>query len=181
MITQRGGSLDTRRSAREAAEVRFDLPEVADGPGMWDLVRDCGGLDPNSSYLYLMWCRDFAHTSIVARGDSGHLLGFITGFRRPTSPGALFVWQVAVAPGHRRGGLAARMLDGLVERMTLTGSGPVSAVEASVTPHNCASAALFGSFALRHDAQLRRVPLFEESNFPDEHDAEELFHIDLGR
>ncbi|WP_405540362.1 diaminobutyrate acetyltransferase [Streptomyces sp. NBC_00075] len=160
-----------------AVTVRLDRPDPADAAGMWQLVGESGGLDPNSSYFYLLWCRDFADTSIVARDGRGRLLGFIAGFRRPTVPGTLFIWQVAVATAHRGHGLGTRMLDELLE----CGWPQVTAVEASVTPDNSASAALFGSFARRHGAFVERRTLFEPGHFPDNHDAEELFHIGINR
>lgn len=39
---------------------------------MWRIARDSQALDLNSSYSYLLWCRDFAGTSLVARGVGKH-------------------------------------------------------------------------------------------------------------
>jgi L-2,4-diaminobutyric acid acetyltransferase len=152
----------------------LDRPSPADAAAMWRLVAQTSALDINSAYCYLLWCRDFADTSIVAR-DGGRLVGFITGFRRPAAPEVLFVWQVAVERAHCRRGLGSRMLDRLVDRE----GAAVTALEATVTPDNAASAALFGSFAHRHGAVVERRTLFEPGHFPDEHDTEELFHIDI--
>src|SRR5690625_3800310 len=87
----------------------FERPTVDDGADMWRLAKATGVLDLNSSYAYLMWCRDFADTSIVARRD-GELAGFVTGFIRPSAPAALMVWQVATAAKFRGQGIAATML-----------------------------------------------------------------------
>jgi L-2,4-diaminobutyric acid acetyltransferase len=110
----RGPSTQVRGSDDPSAGP-FDLstPTSADGPLMWGLALESGGLDVNSRYAYLLWCRDFAATSIVARSGD-RLAGFITGYRRPDAPDTLFVWQVAVGPDFRRRGLASRMLDHLV-------------------------------------------------------------------
>jgi L-2,4-diaminobutyric acid acetyltransferase len=117
----------------------------------------------------VMWCRDFAATSIVARAEDG-ICGFITGFGRPEDPGTLFVWQVAVDAAWRGRGLARRMLDRLAGRGTRV-------VEATVTPSNTASDRLFASFARERGAVLRRTPLLSADLFPGGHDPEVLYRI----
>ncbi len=148
-------------------------PAVADGAAIWRLARDAQKLDLNSSYAYLLWCRDFAETSVVAR-DGDTVCGFVTGYRRPTAPETLVVWQVAVAAERRGEGLAGRMLDHLTRQLAAQG---VRTLETSITEDNAASIALFTGFARRHGAQVDRQVLFAAEAFPDEHDAELLFRI----
>ena len=84
-------------SPSEIAEgIRIDRPDVADGSALWRIAGDSGTLDLNSSYSYLLWCRDFADTSAVARDETGEPVGFVTGYVRPERPDTLLVWQVAV-------------------------------------------------------------------------------------
>lgn len=135
-------------------------------------------LDVNSAYAYLLWSTDFAETSIVA-GRDGDLLGFITGYHPPTRPEVLFVWQVAVAPPAQGQGLAGAMLDGLVARVRDDRRGHPVTVEATVTPSNQQSRALFTGFARRHG-----VPLTEHAHFgaelldPDgDHEDEPILRI----
>src|SRR5699024_5321728 len=71
-------------------------PSLADGAAMWRLTRDTGVLDLNSSYQYLLWCRDFSATSVVAVDADEHVLGFITAFLRPDAPSTLMVCQAGV-------------------------------------------------------------------------------------
>src|SRR6187431_2111779 len=97
-------------------------PRGTDAIGIRDLVAETGVLDLNSTYAYLLLSTDFAETSIVADVD-GRLQGFITGYRPPQRPDVLFVWQVAVAPSAQRGGLAAAMLDAVVDRVRAGGDG----------------------------------------------------------
>lgn len=97
--------------------IRIDRPGVADGAALWRIAGDSGTLDLNSSYSYLLWCRDFADTSVVARDESGEPVGFVTGYVRPERPDTLLVWQVAVDEAHRGLGLAAALLDGLTARV----------------------------------------------------------------
>jgi len=152
----------------------FGSPTPADGAALWDLAREAGNLDVNSRYAYLLWCRDFASTSVVARDPQGVLAGFITGYRRPASPDTYFVWQVAVAPGFRRRGLARAMLDHVVHRMRSNG---VRYVETTVTPDNKASMRLFESFAEANGADLTRDVLFSERELGSGHEPEVLHRI----
>lgn len=156
--------------------VRIDRPEVADGAALWRIARDSRTLDLNSSYSYLLWCRDFASTSAVARDTSGEPVGFITAYSRPERPGTLLVWQVAVDAAQRGRGLARALLDGLTARVARERD--LAAVETTITPGNTASERLFTSFAERHGAPLERRVLFSTGQFPDgPHDPEVLYRI----
>ncbi len=149
---------------------------MTDGATLWRLAKDSKTLDLNSSYSYLLWCRDFAGTSAVARGADGEPVGFITGYVRPDRPRTLLVWQVAVDSAHRGHGIAAALLDGLTAR--LTAEQGITEVETTITPGNTASERLFTSFAARHGAQVDREVLFGADLFPDgPHDPEVLYRI----
>ncbi|WP_079189311.1 diaminobutyrate acetyltransferase [Streptomyces kebangsaanensis] len=155
---------------------RIERPTVADGAALWRLAKDSGTLDVNSSYSYLLWCRDFAATSAVARGADGEPVGFVTGYVRPDRPRTLLVWQVAIDAGHRGRGLAARLLDGLTARVAAELG--LTAVETTITPGNTASERLFTSYAARHGATVEREVLFDTGQFPDgPHDPEVLYRI----
>ncbi len=152
----------------------LDSPMPADGAALWRIARDSRVLDLNSSYSYLLWCRDYAATSIVARDGSGEAVGFITGYTRPEAPRTLLVWQVAVDHAQRGKGVAAAMLDALVLR---AGSARgVDAVETTVTPDNHASDRLFTAFAARHGAVVEREVLFDAALFPEGGHAPELLY-----
>ncbi|MDO0915922.1 diaminobutyrate acetyltransferase [Streptomyces sp. DT2A-34] len=158
------------------ADLQIDRPAVADGAALWRIARDSKALDLNSSYSYLLWCRDFAGTSAVARDERGEPVGFVTGYVRPERPRTLLVWQVAVDDAHRGRGIAAALLDGLVARVGVEYG--VTSVETTITPGNTASERLFGSFAERHGAALERDVLFDAGLFPDgPHDPEVLYRI----
>jgi L-2,4-diaminobutyric acid acetyltransferase len=157
-----------------SADVTIESPQVSDGASLWRTAGASGSLDLNSSYAYLLWCRDFARTSVVARDIVGEVVGFVTGYLRPTAPDTLMVWQVAVAASHRGRGLAAAMLDGLVDRLRPDG---VRYLETTVTADNTASNRLFRSFAERRSAGIDRAELFVPADFPDSHDAEFRYRI----
>ncbi|MFJ3310233.1 diaminobutyrate acetyltransferase [Streptomyces sp. NPDC086549] len=158
------------------ADLLIDRPEVTDGAALWRLAKDSGTLDLNSSYSYLLWCRDFAGTSAVARGAGGGPVGFVTGYIRPERPRTLLVWQVAVDAAHRGRGIAAALLDGLTAR--LGAERGITRVETTITPDNTASERLFTSYAARHGASVTREVLFDAGLFPDgPHEPEVLYRI----
>jgi L-2,4-diaminobutyric acid acetyltransferase len=142
---------------------------------MWRLARDSAVLDVNSRYAYLLWSRDFAETSVVARAGEA-VLGFVTGYRRPAEPSTLLVWQVAVDAAARGQGLAGRMLDTLVNRVP-----GVEYVETTITPNNAASIALFTGFARRRGAPVRVEELFGRelltSADAEHHEPEDKYRI----
>ncbi|HEY2205590.1 MAG TPA: diaminobutyrate acetyltransferase [Pseudonocardia sp.] len=134
----------------------IEPPTIDDGVELWRMARDSRVLDLNSRYSYLLWCRDFAATSVIARlGPERVPAGFITGYRRPDEPGTLLVWQVAVDAAARGQGLAGRMLDALWAQVD-----GVDHMETTVTPDNEASIAMFAGFAQRHDAHVDVAELF---------------------
>lgn len=157
---------------------------VADGAKMWKLVRQCGVLDVNSCYAYLLFCRDFSATTLVADADEG-LLGFVTAYIPPPRPEAVFVWQIGTAPAARRKGVGKALLRALLR---CDACKDVRFLEATVTPSNTASARLFQSIADEFGADFNVGPGFAASDFdpadgdaPDEevasHEPEDLVRI----
>ena len=151
----------------------IERPSAGDGSALWRIARDSGKLDLNSSYAYLLWCRDFADTSAVARVD-GEVVGFVIGFLRPADPETVVVWQIAVDASQRGKGLAGKLLDHVVERLADRG---VRYLETTITPDNAASIALFDALARRWGAARRATALFPADAFPDDHDREDLHRI----
>lgn len=147
----------------------FCHPSIKDAETIWRLAHDSGSLEPNPISFYLMWCRDFPSTSIVAKTKEG-VGGFITGFTRPQEPETLFIWQAAVSPSLRSHRLARRMLHHLARPR-------FRFVEATVTPGNSASDRFLSGFACERGAELQRTALFGAELFPQGHEAEELYRI----
>lgn len=141
---------------------------------MWRLASASGALDVNSPYTYLLTCRDFAETSAIAE-IGGAVAGFVIGFRPPSRPESVFVWQVAVADAHRGKGLAGGMLEHVVARHP-----DVTWLEATVTPDNAASDRLFRSFAARRGTDVTEEAFAAAEDFPPEaghHEPETLYRI----
>lgn len=155
------------------AEVRPPRPE--DARDITELVRRVSKLDANSPYAYLLLCSHFADTGLVRRED-GRLVAFVLGYRPPEQPDTYFLWQVGVDPACRGRGLAGRMVTRLLRR--LEGRG-VRFLEATVTPSNEASAALFRGVARRLEAPCEERTCFAKELFPpgDAHEDEILFRV----
>lgn len=167
-------SLTTVTDHRDLTALSIRTAELADAPQIHHLVAESGILDANSLYCYLLLCRDFADTIVVATRDT-QVVGFVTAYRPPEHPDTVFVWQVGVAEAVRRQGLAKRLLHNLV---TLPACREVRFLEATVTPSNAASRQLFEAFArdLGADCHIRQgftTEMFGDGN----HETEQLFRI----
>lgn len=161
---------DLSATGVDVESVVFEPPVPADGVAMWRLTADSGVLDVNSRYAYVLWCRDFADTSVVAR-LGGRVVGFVTGYRRPDEPTTLMVWQAAVGDDARGRGIAAAMLHALAERLR------PRHLETTVSPDNVASTALFTRFAQSHNAPMERSELFGTDVLGAGHEPEYLHRI----
>lgn len=144
-------------------------PEPPDGQALWALAQR-SGLDRNSAYAYVMWCDYHRDTSVVVEVN-GEVVGFIMGFAVPGAPDTVFVWQIAVDDGQRGRGIGGLMLDELVAR---TGA---QFIEATVTPTNAASDALFRALGRRHGHEVELAAAYGEDLFPDGHEAEIRYRI----
>lgn len=152
----------------------FDLPTVEDGQYIWQLVKNTGVLDLNSSYSYLLWAKYFSKTSIVVKLEQ-KVVGFISAFIAPEKEDTLFVWQVAVDESMRGKGLATRMLREILCKKICRN---IRYLETTVTPSNVASIALFKKLAKDLKTQYTILEGFTEEQFPEKgHEAEELYKI----
>jgi diaminobutyrate acetyltransferase len=151
----------------------IEEPSLEDASALWRIARDSRVLDLNSSYAYLLWTHDFAATSAVAKADN-EVVGFVTGYVRPSAPDTLVVWQIAIDEAHRGRGLASALLHQLLDRVTSRG---VRFLETTITSDNEASIRLFSSLATARGSQLSNEGLFSSQLFPDGHEAEHRYRI----
>lgn len=164
----------TQSNAPSSSTLDIRHPSIVDGSAIWQLVVDAGTLDRNSSYLYLLLCRDFADCCAVAERD-GQLQGFTTGFRPLQRPDVWYLWQVGVAASARGQGLAGRLAHFILNTLAPLG---VCYLETTVAPSNQASRALFQGIARRLDTELREQDLFSADLFPEGgHEPEPLLRI----
>ena len=156
-----------------SATVKLRQPSDGDGHALHQLVARCQPLDTNSVYCNLLQCTDFADTAIAAENADGNLVGFISGYRPPSRPDTLFVWQVAVDSSMRGQGLALRMLLALIARVAAQG---VRYIETTITPSNAASQALFlkafKQLEIPHDTA---VLFSSQKHFAGQSEDEELY------
>ncbi|APZ41985.1 diaminobutyrate acetyltransferase [Acidihalobacter ferrooxydans] len=151
--------------------MKIRRPRAADGARVWHLVENSGVLDRNSAYVYLLLCSHFSDTCAIAEQDD-QLLGFVTGYRLPERPQTWFVWQVGVSARARGRGLGKRLLHAVLNRHD-----DLNTIEATVSPSNRASRALFGSIARELHAPLRESDGFESHLFPAAHEDEPALRI----
>ena len=154
--------------------VMLRRPTDGDGYNLHQLVARCQPLDTNSVYCNLLQCSDFADTAIAAENAQGELVGFISGYRPPSRPDTLFVWQVAVDSSMRGQGLALRMLLALTERVAREHG--VRYMETTISPDNAASQALFKRAFDKLGADCTRRTLFSRAeHFAGQHEDEVLY------
>lgn len=91
------------------------------------------------------------------------MVGWVSGYRPPSAPESLFLWQIAVAEQVRGKRLAARLIEQILARPQAAG---VTHVTTTVTGDNQASWAVFEGLARKWAAPLRRSIRFErEAHF----------------
>jgi L-2,4-diaminobutyric acid acetyltransferase len=166
--------LSTATHSRALTAVTFRTASLLDAHAIWRIVHESGVLDVNSHYCYLLLCRDFADTCVVACQETA-VVGFVTAYRPPSRPRHIFVWQVGVDSNVRRQGLAKRLLHQLVSLPACQG---VQFLEATITPSNTPSRRLFTAFANDLHVPCRVVQGFTAEVFSGQsHEAEETFRI----
>ncbi|WP_254901188.1 diaminobutyrate acetyltransferase [Tuberibacillus sp. Marseille-P3662] len=145
-----------------------------DGAAIWKLIKNAGVLDLNSSYQYLMWCKYFSSTTVIAEQDET-IVGFISAYILPESPDVVFVWQVAVDESQRGRGLGTAMLHHLLGRKVCRS---VRFLEATVSPSNVPSQSLFKKLANTLHTECEVDICFASEQFPeDQHEDEMTYRI----
>ncbi|TFH54241.1 MAG: diaminobutyrate acetyltransferase [Methanothrix sp.] len=152
----------------------FRKPHIGDGAQIHALVKACKNLDLNSVYSYLLLCKHFNNTCVVAE-NRGEVIAFLSGYIPPDSQSVFFVWQVAVDERMRNQGLAKSLLAKVLKRESCINC---RSLETTITLSNYASIRLFRSFAAQLNAPIEETICFSEKHFGSEHhDDEYLFQI----
>ncbi|GGA37728.1 L-2,4-diaminobutyric acid acetyltransferase [Kroppenstedtia guangzhouensis] len=154
--------------------VRFRKPKVEDGAEVWKLIKEAGVLDLNSPYSYLMLCKFFPETCVIAESQ-GKIVGFVSAFLPQTGKDTVFVWQVAVDPSQRGKGLGKALLKELLSRNACS---DVRYLEATVSPSNLPSQSLFKGLAKELETDCKIFECFSEHLFPNPgHESEWTYRI----
>jgi L-2,4-diaminobutyric acid acetyltransferase len=155
-------------------EILLRQPKIEDRSQMWRLIQDCGSLDVNSTYAYLLLCKHFAKTCAVAE-FKGEVVGVVTGYHPPNKTNTLFFWQIGFASSMRQSGIAKRLLLEVLQREH---NREVSFLETTIGPTNTASRALFKSLARDLNAKVVEEICFDRTLFPQgNHEPEYLLRI----
>lgn len=158
-----------------APDIQLRPPTVADAPAIHDLVVRSAPLDVNSRYAYLIWCRDFAKTSVVAL-NGGELAGFLTGYRPPRDPDVFFSWQSAVDPALTRPGLAFAMMTHVADQARREGA---RWFETTLNPGNRAVILLIRKVAGHYGGTPETRTLFDAPELGEAHQPEILYRFPL--
>lgn len=140
---------------------------------IWELARNSEMVDSNPAYFYLLWCHEFANTSIVATVDD-HVVAFLLGYLRQDLPDTLVVWQAGVDPAYRVFGLRLRMLNEVIDSNVDRG---VHWFETTATRDDKAIIRAVERFARQRAARVVKQILFGADHFPDEHATEILYSV----
>lgn len=161
--------------APKTDDIVYRTPEICDGKYFFEIAKASKTLDVNSPYHYLILCRHFRKTCIVAE-ELGKIIGFVTAYIPPDKPDTVFVWQVAVAETARGKGIGVHMLLKLFYNLK---SFNVNCIDATITPANQASINLFSAVARALNAPfVFEKEFFKPTDFGKNiHDPEMLFHI----
>src|SRR5699024_427816 len=159
--------------AASSSEPVFRPPTAADGQRMWEITRDSGVLDVNSSYAYVLWWAEFSDSSVVVESE-GRVVGFVTGFIRQSEPDTIFVWQVGVDADQRGKGLAARMLHALFDRTADRG---VVRMRTTISPDNTASQRTFGAVARDRGLTFGGEDFLSADLMGEGHEPEDLYTL----
>lgn len=154
--------------------IQLRKPVAEDGAKIWKLVKDTGVLDLNSAYCYMMLCRNFRETCVIAElGEE--VVGFVSGYELPAQPDTLFVWQIGIASEEQGKGLGKKLLTELLQQ---NASHKARYWETTISPSNTASRALFAGFAKEHNAEWEEQEGFPVGLFPtEEHEEERWIRI----
>ena len=159
---------------QDTTDICIRTPDIKDGMAVNQLIANCPPLDTNSAYCNFLQCLHFADTSALAEKD-GHVIAFVSGYRVPSNPEILFIWQVAVGEEARGHGLAQRLLHDIVSRSAQSG---IRYIHTTISPGNEASWAVFKRLAEQLQAKSERTLLLSrEEHFNGEHDDEMLLAI----
>ncbi|MCE8027711.1 diaminobutyrate acetyltransferase [Halomonas daqingensis] len=151
----------------------FKQPTIHDAKDMYHLACETTQLDRYPEYFYLLWCRDFQETSLIAKKD-GDLIGFVIGYIRPDFPSTLLIWQQATQKSVINRGLGVRLLNDLICRCKDRG---VDFVEATIDPCNYTAERTLLGISKMHRTSMEKAVIFEQKHFSVEHHAEMLVKV----
>ncbi|NHN33241.1 diaminobutyrate acetyltransferase [Paenibacillus agricola] len=154
-------------------QIVFRKPTPMDGADMYQLVKESGVLDTNSEYCYLMLCKYFSDTCVIAESN-GQMVGFVSAFQPPAEKDCMFIWQIAVSTKYQGSGIGTYLIQAALSQQDMG----VRYIEATISLGNAASIALFDKIAKQLGSICTVSSGFESHHFSDKlHEAEWLHRI----
>ncbi|WP_416148319.1 diaminobutyrate acetyltransferase [Salipaludibacillus sp. HK11] len=154
--------------------VTLRKPKIEDGGNVWRLIKNTEVLDLNSAYYYLILCKYFQNTCVVAESDQ-RVVGFVSAFVHPDNPNVLFVWQVAIDESQKGKGIASSLLEELINREECSN---INIIEMTISPSNKASRGLFEKLAKKLETKMIETEAISPEIFPNEnHESEQTYQI----
>ncbi|NLJ72782.1 MAG: diaminobutyrate acetyltransferase [Syntrophomonadaceae bacterium] len=154
--------------------INYTMPAVEDGSKVWELINNTKGLDLNSAYSYLILCKYFSNTCVIAK-VAEKIVGFVSAFHLPDNEEVLFIWQVAVATDYRRHNIGLNMLKYLIARPSCA---KIRFLEITVNPSNKAAYSLYVKLADQLLTSYEESICFPARLFPEaQHEDEIMLRI----
>lgn len=127
----------------ESLLIRIRRPRAEEGSAIWSLVRRSESLESDGGHVLALLVSRFADTCLVAEAE-GALIGFVGGYRTPTPPHSVLLWQIDVDPEFRGKGLGHALLHALIR---CPGCADVEYLEAALESSHVACKRLLEGFA----------------------------------
>ncbi|HSN83364.1 MAG TPA: GNAT family N-acetyltransferase [Polyangiales bacterium] len=160
-------------SRQDSLLVRIRRPRAEEGSAIWDLVRRSEPVGPDARHVLPLLVSNFADTCLVAEIE-GALVGFVGGYRTPTPPESVLVWQIDVDAGFREQGLGNALLHALIR---CPGCAGVEYLEATVSSANVATRRLLAGFARDLDTACEVTEGASGSPLASASDADEILRV----
>ena len=154
-------------------KVLLKVPEKANSKKIFKLIKDTNALDLNSEYLYLLQSTHFTSTCSIGLLEE-EVVGFVSGYRQPQKPNALFIWQVAIDKSLKGQGLANKLMFNILERKENI---DLTYIHTTVSPSNKASIRVFEKLAEKLDTKIESKDFLKKEDFINQHEEEVLYEI----
>ncbi|AQU81280.1 MULTISPECIES: diaminobutyrate acetyltransferase [unclassified Halomonas] len=148
-------------------------PSISDATSIYHIAQKTPQLDSYPEYFYLLWCRDFKNTSLVAKKRE-NIAGFIIGYLRPDDPQTLLLWQQAMSKETINKGIGIKLLYNLTKQCSLKGT---RFIEATIDPSNKGAEKTLKGISKLFNTKISKKDIFDENLFSTNHHKEVLVRI----
>ena len=152
----------------------YSHPRALDGSDMWKLVKGNEDLDLNSSYSYFLVSKLFSNRCIIVKdsAQNNKIVGFVMGFVFAEEPETYFIWQISVSKDYRGQGIGKELL----ERVLQTNE-DIKYIKGTISKKNNSYKKVLNDIAVKYNTWMSTKAGFEDDQFPEGHEEEELVLI----